>query len=481
MKDDAEEPGNAVAVRHDAKPPMDWKARRELRRRIDAVGEAVGAFESETAEVLVRTAPVRQHTMLYVFLGMIFSAIALSAFAKIDRVVTGIGRIVSLTPELYLSTFDNAIVRAVLVKPGERVKKGQPLATLDPTFAQADLSQLLDHRESDEAQIGRDEAELVRKPYKYSPAKHFQVLQKQLYDKRQAAYTASIAEYDGKIHSAEALVAQYLSDTKEYAARLKLAQDIENSYIPLVDKGYVSQLQLTQATDARTEMQRLLADAKQQLESNRELLAAVIGQKQAYIEQLNSEIAGDLVTMRKDLDTTVENIDKAKRMLELTSLDSPVDAVVVKIGKLSPGSIAPGGGTSAVTPGTDPLFTLMPVDAELVAQMDVQSMDAGFIRVGDPVTIKLDDYNYTLHGTAKGKIQTISNNSFTLDDNGQPASPYFRVLVKVTELNFYNVPNDVRLMPGETLTADVLVGHHTLLEYVTEGGLRTGAEAMREP
>jgi hypothetical protein len=32
-----------------------------------------------------------------------------------------------------------------------------------------------------------------------------------------------------------------------------------------------------------------------------------------------------------------------------------------------------------------------------------------------------------------------------------------------------------------TLTGDILIGGHTIMSYLIEGGLRTGSEAMREP
>jgi hypothetical protein len=54
---------------------------------------------------------------------------------------------------------------------------------------------------------------------------------------------------------------------------------------------------------------------------------------------------------------TSYTLDKDQELQALTSLDSPDDAIVVKLGKLSPG-VAPGQGTGAVTPATDPLFTL---------------------------------------------------------------------------------------------------------------------------
>jgi len=81
-----------------------------------------------------------------------------------------------------------------------------------------------------------------------------------------------------------------------------------------------------------------------------------------------------------------------------------------------------------------------------------------------------------------GVVKSISEGSFTTDNNGQPTqSPYFKIRVAIKKINLYNVAHDFRLVPGDTLTGDVLVGRRTLLNYLLEGVLRTGAEAMREP
>src|SRR3984957_3939695 len=151
------------------------------RRRSLAVGEVVGAFESETAAVFLRTAPVNEHIILYVLAGMLILAVGLMSIVKLDRVVTSVGRIVTAAGSLYVSPFDAGIVREVQVKAGDVVKKGQVLATLDPTFTHADLLQLQEKLGSDEAAVARLEAELAGHPYTFSAADRYQSLQGQIW------------------------------------------------------------------------------------------------------------------------------------------------------------------------------------------------------------------------------------------------------------------------------------------------------------
>jgi hemolysin D len=449
-----------------------------VRRRSDVVGDVVGAFESDTVAVFLRTAPANEHIILYVLAAMLILSVALAAFVKLDRVVSSVGRIVPTGGELYVSPFDTGIVRQVNVKAGDVVKKGQVLATLDPTFTHADLLQLQQKLASDEAAVARLEAELSGRPYAFSATDPVQSLHGGIWQKRQAEYRSNLADFDARIHSAEAQVAQSQSDSQEYAKRLKLADQVEKVYQPLLDKGYVSKLQLMQATDTRTEMGRLLAVAQNQVSSLRQTLASLKAQRESFIQKWNSDAGTELVTVRNDLDVTRQNLQKAQKLSDLSSLDSPADAVVLKVGKMSSGSVAGGG---AQTSGQEPLFTLVPLDAPLEADVTVAASDIGFIKIGDPVQLKLEAYRYMQHGTAKGAIKTISEGSFTTDANNVPVAPYFKVRVAIKEVHLRNVPADFRLIPGMTLAGDIMVGRRTILSYLVEGGLRTGSEAMREP
>jgi HlyD family type I secretion membrane fusion protein len=460
-----------------AQAAMPLKVRKGLSD--DTVGELVGAFESETKAVFLRTAPVNEHIILYVLAAMLVFAVALMAVVKLDRVVTSVGRVVTSGGSLYISPFDTGIVREVLVKPGDVVHKGQPLATLDPTFTRADLVQLQQKLSSDEAAVARLEAELSGRAYQFSAADPDQLLQGGIWQKRQAEYRFNLASFDAQIHSAEAQVAQFQADSEEYTKRLKLAADVEKVYQPLLEKGYVSKLQVMQATDERTEMGRLLKDAQNQMAALGQTMQSLKAQRLAYAEKWQSDTGSELVTTRNDLDVTRQNLEKAQKLNDLVSLSAPVDAVVLKVGRVSTGSVATGGGSQSLT--QEPLFTLVPLDAPMEVDVDIAAADMGFIKRGDPVQLKLDAYRFVEHGTAKGVIKTISEGSFIADDNNVPTPPYFKARVALTEVRLRNVPADFRLVPGMTLVGDIMVGRRTILSYLVEGVLRTGSEAMREP
>jgi hemolysin D len=453
-----------------------------VRRSSDNLGELITAFESETVAVFVRTQPVHERITLYVLAGIIVLSLSLASIVTLERVVTSAeGWVMTTGSLLYVSPYDLGIVKEVHVKIGDVVKKGQSLASLDPTFTQANLLQLQEHMSSDVAQIAREKAELVRQPYVYDKSDHYQAIQADLWHQRQGEFNSTVDNYVGQIKSVEAQLSQAKSDAEKYTLRLKIADDVDDIYKPLVDKGYASNLQLLQSTDARTEINRLLHDALNQIPQYAETAASLRAQMDAYIKTFDAATSTQLVADENDRDSTQNNLDQAQKMQDLTSLDAPEDAIVTKIGEVSKGSVQSGAQGTTSNLQSDPLFTLTPLNSPIETELDISTMDVGFIRVGDPVTMKVDAFPFVRFGVVRGKIKSISEASYSVDQNGVTVQPYFKVRVSVEKYLLRNVPKDYRLMPGMTLTGDILVGQRSILSYMLEGIERTGMEAMREP
>lgn len=457
------------------KPPLS-DSRELATRGIGGVGAVVSAFESETAAVFLRTSPQREHAVLKLLVAMLVLAFGLMAVVKLDRVVTGVGRVVPVGGQIYISPLDRALVQQVRVKAGDTVKKGEVLATLDSTLSAASVAQLEQKIGSDRAAITRLEAEHDDRPYLGGPSE-YEMLQMAIWQQRQAEYRSMLSDFDSRSRSTEASIAQYRRDVEDYAKRLELATDVEQMNLTMQEGGYVTRAGAMEATDNRVEVGRLLSDSRNRLESSRHELAALQAQRSAYTQKWHSDVGTELVTVRNQLDQATEELKKAQLLNQLDSLDAPADAIVLKVGKVSVGSVA----SAATDEGREPLFTLVPLDAPVEAEISVRARDIGFIQPGDPVQVKLDAYRFLHHGTAKGVVKTISEGSFTTDENGQATDPYFRARIGFTEVKLHNVPDSFRLIPGMTVIGDILLGKRTILSYLVEGALRTGSEAMREP
>jgi hemolysin D len=444
------------------------------RTRDDSYGALISAFESETAAVIARTTPRMEHAILHVIIGLIVLGLTLMSVAKIDRVVTSTGRIVPMQGTLFVQPLDKAIVRDIRVKAGDVVKKGQVLATLDPTFASADLTQMQQKMASVAAHVARLRAEQANQPYAPAGSDPYEVLQVSIWRQRQAEYRSSMNDFDARIRSTEADIARLNQDVDLYDKRLKYAGEVENMHTTLEKSGWGSKLNMVIAADSRVEIQRLLSASRNQIAQDQHNIDSLKAQRVGYAEKWRDDLTSELVTTSNDLDVAQQELTKATKLHELINLAAPEDAIVLKIGKANVGSVAQ-------SQDSEPLMTLVPLNGPLEAEVEIDARDIGFVEPGDPVQIKLDAYNFMEHGTASGVIKTVSEGSFTVGENQELRTPYFRARIAFQEVKLHNVPADFRLIPGMTMTGDVMVGKRTIMSYLINGALRTGSEAMREP
>jgi hemolysin D len=182
----------------------------------------------------------------------------------------------------------------------------------------------------------------------------------------------------------------------------------------------------------------------------------------------------DLLNLTRDRDALVEQMKKGSLRRSMVALTAPVDAMVQDIGKLSQGSVAQ---------GAEKLFTLVPLNSQLVAEVQVDSLDVGHIKPGDVAHLKLDAFPFQKHGTLEAKVRTVSEDAFKRDtpsaETGTDAYYLSRIDLGKTPLN--NMDPHARLLPGMTLTAEIVVGKRTVLSYLLWPITKGMDEAIREP
>jgi hemolysin D len=449
-------------------------------KRTNSTDVAVQTFDSPTAEVLSRRNPWKERGVLYVLTGMIVFIIVFICFAKLDRIVNAEGRIVPVEGALTVQPLEKAIISRVLVSVGQVVKKDQILATCDPTFVQADLTQQQQKVADLDAQKRRMEAEEAGQTFipRLGPS---DLLQESIWKQRNTEYTSGVSDFDQRINSLEAQLVGLRQNIADYRSRFKIASETAEMYTKLEAAGAATHLSEIEMQDQKVEMGRQLAFQENTLVSTEHTLESLKEQRTVYIKKWHDDNLNNLVQAKTLLAEAQDDYTKAVRLNELVDLRSPVDAVVLKIPDISTGGVAL---------DAEPLFSLMPLDAPVEVDAQIDASMSGFVKVGDPVTIKFDTYRFLEHGSAEGVVKTISEDSFvkssgqdtvTKEQNNETRSPYFDARVTIKALHLHDVPPNVRLVPGMTLEADIVVGKRTIMWYLLGGALRSGSEAMHEP
>jgi HlyD family secretion protein len=449
-----------------------------LRRPEPSPDRLIRLFQSETAEISEGPEPVQLRLTLYALAGLLVSAIAIAVLMPMDRVVTSIaGVVVTTEPIVVVQALDPSIIKSINVQEGDRVEGGKLLATLDPTLAAADVSALTLQIASLEAEIARCEAELAGQPFDppattLPAAAGYAMLQNSYYNQRKAQFDAQMRANDEQIAQIRATIAKLRGDQARYDDRAKISTEIEGMRASLAAAQFGSRLNLLTATDQRLEILRTLEFDRNSLVESEHQLAAAVSNKDAFVQQWFGQVSQELLTARNSLDNARQQLAKAVKHQDLVRLEAPEDAVVLKLAKLSVGSVLKQG---------DPLVNLAPLKSPIEAEVHIAARDVGFVRPGDASTLKLDAFNFVEHGTAEGTVRWISEGAFTLDDNNNTVEPYYKARIALTAIDLTGVPDGFRLIPGMTLTADIQVGTRSVFMYLVRGLVRGINEAMREP
>ena len=130
------------------------------------------------------------------------------------------------------------------------------LATLDPTFAAADVKQLKQQVAGLRAQIARDDAQLNNHPFVAPQETDPDAAQIARPCKRSITISRSLnirrnsRSFDAKISQTQATIQKYQTDASRYQQREQIAKQIEDMRATLAAHGTGSQLNLLTSQDA---------------------------------------------------------------------------------------------------------------------------------------------------------------------------------------------------------------------------------------
>jgi HlyD family secretion protein len=418
-----------------------------------------------------RYAQVTMHVLLTLF--AVFCLWA--AVSKVDQVVVAQGRLVNPVPNIVLQPLETAIIQSVDVRVGQVVKKGETLATLDATFIQADESQLRIRLQSLETQIQGLEREMS--PGATEGGKSVTAgndpLQAKLMNERKANYSAQLARLAESAARLRAAVATNYQDQKRVESRLRSLKEIESMQEKMVAQKYGAPLQLLEAQQRTKEVERDLELVKGREQELKRELSAIEAERSVFERGWRQKTMEDLLALTRERDALTEQLQKADKRHSLVTLTAPIDAVVLEIAKLSPGSIIKEAET---------FFTLVPLNVVLEAEAHIDSVDVGYVKLGQAVHVKLDTFPYQRHGTLDAKVATISEDAFRRDANSKGgADAYYLARLQLQGTDLKNMKEGTRLLPGMTINAEIVVGQRTILSYLAWPLTKGLNEAIREP
>lgn len=431
------------------------------------------AFHPDRVEIEEAPPPYRGRIVLYVLLVLLVAAVTWASLARVDRVITARGETVTYGKPLVLQALEPSVVQAVHVREGMVVEKGALLVTLDPTFASADLESVERQVQSLRTQMDRLRCQRGGRPYRGveggDPADV--ALQRDIFVSMKTEYDSQLAMYTKEIANLHAVITTKQAEFDDIMRQKDLATELEDMHKDVYDKGAVSKSEYLSVLNQRLDLERIAKRLRNEIQETREKIAATEAEREAYVGNWGRTLETQMVDVRREIDRLEKQVDKAERMSELVELRAPVRGVVLTVADRSAGS---------VLDIAEPVVTMVSLDDPIEVEVKIKAKDIGYVRCDDEARIKLDAYEFQKHGTVSGTVSWISEDSFEEKTLAGSQVTYTSRL-GITEVNLRNVPEDFRLLPGMTVSAEIKVGTRRLITYFLYPILRYLDESMREP
>lgn len=408
---------------------------------------------------------------LLAFLGL---TIGWLTFGKIDVVASASGKLIPMDNVKLVQPAEAGIVRAILVKDGQHVRKGQALIELDPTVSSADVTQAQKALETALLDAARDRAILsaldgrglaISFPANTPP--EVSKTQALLARAQLSEIEASIATHAADTRAARSARGEALVQTAKLTETLPLLDEQIAANEALLAKGYVSKLRVIEMR-----RQRLIAARDRDIsietanKANAQIAAAGGGSAQSRAEA-RAKILGDLARAESEASLKREELVKSNQRSSLQRLVSPIDGTVAQLAVHTIGG---------VVEATKPLMVIVPKGGSLVVEARLLNRDAGFVREGQPVAVKLEAFPFTRHGTVPGTIESIGSDA--VDD--EKLGPIYPVRVRLVCGASKAAELCARISPGMAAIADIRTGRRSILSYLVSPIEEAGLEAGRE-
>ena len=417
-----------------------------------------------------------------VIVALLVCVLAWAAFGPLDIVAVADGKLVPTDYLKIVQPAEQGIVKAILVREGEKVEAGQVLIRMDAVLAGADVKAIRSEYDNKRLALRRIDAQLTGKRFaagKDDPA--------ELALQVDAQYAANVRAYENALAQEQSLLEKARNDlAAAEATKNKLEQVLphyieqEKAFEKLTNDGFAGRIMYTDKRRERIEKEQDLHTQEFIIRSNQ----ALIQQSEKKTAQITADYRRQLQTERVEAAAQLEKLSqelaKIAHRHELLELRAPQAGIVKDLATHTAGTVA--------SPGTI-LMTLVPEGDKLVAEVWVSNQDVGFIRPGQNAKLKLVTFQFQKYGMIEGKVLHVNADATEApspnvkQDVGRerPMGPLsFRALVDLASQQLSADGERYALQPGMQVAGEIHLGTRSVLEYVLSPVQKAFHEAGRE-
>lgn len=440
-----------------------------LRRAARADRPSADDWMGEVDWARLQQEPLRARGLLWGVGVVIVLLLVWAAFAELDEVTRGEGRVIPTSQLQVVQSVDGGVVEELAVREGETVAPGQLLLRIDPTRF---VSTLLESRATAlalQAKAARLEA-LGRGSTFTVPAELEREIpdivahERRLFETSREGIEAQIAIARQQLSQRQQELNEARARRDQAARSLELAERELGVTRPLVKSGAVSDVDIL----------RLERDVSR-MRGERDQAAAQISRVQAAITEAEGKIQEVELAVRNQwrneqsetlskLGSLSEGARGLEDRVKHAEIRSPVRGTVKRLLVNTVGGV--------VQPGKE-VVEIVPLDDALILEARVKPKDIAFLRPQQPAVVKFSAYDFSIYGGLDAVVEHISADTVT-DDKG---NAFYIVRVRTLESA---LGEGLPIIPGMVADVDILTGRKTVLAYLAKPVLRAKANALTE-
>jgi HlyD family secretion protein/adhesin transport system membrane fusion protein len=161
----------------------------------------------------------------------------------------------------------------------------------------------------------------------------------------------------------------------------------------------------------------------------------------------------DLGVTINELAQVQESIGRLEDRVKRLEVVSPVRGIVKGLAVKNQGAVIQPGGQ---------VCDVVPIEHDMKIDAKISTKDVGHLKIGQPVKVKVTTYDFARYGSVHGTLTKISASSFT-DEKG---NPFFKGVIELENNYVGATPGRFLIQPGMSVTAEIITGDKTLLQYM---------------
>ncbi len=397
----------------------------------------------------------------------LFLFVVWASLTSVDELTRGMGKVIPSSQSQVVQAADPAVVKEILVRAGQSVKQGELLVRLDDTEASSQLGQLQTENERLAMRAERLRQEAGGEGLGCEPGTACAEEQR-LLEVRQAAAQSQQASLAAAVEQRRRDLSEGQATVSSLENSLRLAREQVQMLEPLAEKGIVPQTELLSAQREMVDIQGRLSAARQGVARAQ----AAVAQARADLNSARLDFRQQALSERSELETRIavneETIRGAAARRERNELRAPVNGIVNDVQITTVGGF--------VSPG-EQLMQIVPVGDKLLVEARIRPSDIAFIKVGDPATVKVTAYDFSIYGGLKGKVAQVSADS-VYDEAEREA--YYIVLVETDQSYIGKNEQQFPILPGMICDVEIITGSRSILSYLFKPIETAFGEALTE-